>query len=201
MNLYVERGRDGKAGRKTGRSEERWHATRLRIVVWTAAALLLLLPLVAMQFTDAVNWTIGDFIFAGLLLLGAVFPFDVALRKQRNVYYIAAVGVALAAAFLLVWVNAAVGIIGSEDNPANLMYLGVLAVGIIGAFLVRFQPRGMAYALGTTALAQALVALIALFAGLGADEPPGRVGILLLNGFFLMLFAGSAWLFRKATRG
>ncbi len=190
-----------KAGRKTGRSEERWHAARLRIVVWTAAALLLLLPLVAMQFIDAVNWTIGDFIFAGLLLLGTVFPFDVALRKQRNVYYIAAVGVALAAAFLLVWVNAAVGIIGSEDNPANLMYLGVLAVGIIGAFLVRSQPRGMAYALGKTALAQALVALIALFAGLGANEPPGRLGILLLNGFFLILFAGSAWLFRKAAGG
>jgi hypothetical protein len=44
------------------------------------------------------------------------------------------------AAFILIWMNLAVGIIGSEDNPANLMYGGVLAVAIVGAFMVRFRP-------------------------------------------------------------
>ena len=67
--------------------------------------------------------------------------------------------------------NLAVGIIGTEDNPANLMYGGVLAVGIVGAIIARFQPHGMARALVATALAQALVAVIALIAGLGFAGP------------------------------
>jgi hypothetical protein len=50
--------------------------------------------------------------------------------------------------------NLAVGVIGTEDDPANLMYVGVLAVGIIGAIIARFRPHGMARTLFATALAQ-----------------------------------------------
>jgi hypothetical protein len=107
---------------------------------------------------------------------------------------------AVLAALTLVWVNLAVGLIGAEDNPANLMYVGVLAVGIISAIMARLQPRGMARALFATALAQALVAAIALIAGLGLPHS-GPAEILLLNGFFVALFAGSAWLFWFAARG
>jgi CHASE2 domain-containing sensor protein len=79
------------------------------------------------------------------------------------------------------------------------MYFGVLAVGIIGAIIARFQPHGMARALFATAIAQASVAAIALIAGLGLPwSPPAE--IILLNGFFIALFAGSAWLFRRAAR-
>ena len=81
--------------------------------------------------------------------------------------YRAAAGVALAAASILVWMNLAVGIIGTEDDPANSIYGGVLAVGIVGAIIARFQPQGTARALVATALAQALIAVIALIAGLG----------------------------------
>ena len=41
-----------------------------RIARWVAAALVLLLPLIAMQFTDGVNWDVADFLFAGALLVG-----------------------------------------------------------------------------------------------------------------------------------
>ena len=113
--------------------------------------------------------------------------------------YRSAVGVALAAAVILVWLSLGVGIIGADGDRANLMYFGVLAVGIIGAVIARFRPRGMARALVATALAQALVAVIALILGLGAPwSPPGE--IVALNGFFVALFAGSAWLFRYAAR-
>ena len=118
--------------------------------------------------------------------------------KTRNPYR-SAVGVALATAVILLWVNGAVGVIGSENNDANLMYLGVLAVGIIGAVIARFQPRGMALALFATALAQALVTLVALIAGLGYPAS-GPLEILGLNGFFIALWVGSAWLFRSAAR-
>ena len=123
-----------------------------------------------------------------------------ATQKTGNHAYLAAVGVALAAAFVLIWLNLAVGIIGTEDNPANLMYGGVLAVGIIGAVIVRFQPHGLARALFATALAQALVGVIALIAGLGSTGPTWPANILGLTGFFAALWLISAWLFRNAAR-
>ena len=173
--------------------------SRWRIAAWGIAALILLLPLIAMQFTDEVNWDETDFAFAGALILGTGVTYELAARMTRHSAYRAAVGIALAAAFILVWVNAAVGLIGSEDDHANLMYGGVLAVGIVGAIVARFQPDGMARALVATALAQAVVAAIALVAGLGAPGSGPRE-IVALNGFFAALWLISAWLFRKAAR-
>lgn len=111
-----------------------------------------------------------------------------------------AVGVALAAALVLVWLSLGVGIIGRDGDPANRMYFGVLAVGIIGALIARFRPRGMALALFATALAQTSVAVIALIAGLG-DPYSGPLELSALNGFFVALFGASAWLFRRAAHG
>lgn len=114
--------------------------------------------------------------------------------------YRAAIGVAIAAACILVWLSLGVGIIGKDGDRANAMYFGVLAVGIIGAVIARLRPHGMARALIAMALAQALVAAIAVIAGLGLPYS-GPAEILLLNAFFVALFAGSAWLFRRAARG
>jgi hypothetical protein len=58
----------------------------------------------------------------------------------------------------------------------------------------------MARALLATALAQALVAVIALIAGLGSTAPIWPWDVLILTGFFAALWVGSAWLFRKAAR-
>jgi hypothetical protein len=177
-----------------GRRGSRW-----RIAAWGIAALILLLPSIAMRFTDEVNWDETDFAFAGALILGTGVTFELAARMTRNGAYRAAVGVALAAAFILVWMNAAVGIIGSEDNDANLMYGGVLAVGLVGSLIARFRSDGMARALFATALAQALVAMVALVAGSGSPWS-GPLEIAALNGFFAALWLISAGLFRKAAR-
>jgi hypothetical protein len=133
------------------------------------------------------------------MLATACGTYELATRVTRNKAYRAAVGVALAAAFILVWMNLAVGIIGNEDNPANLMYGGVLAVGIIGAVIARFQPYGMARAFVATGVAQALVAVGALIARLGLPWS-GPAEVLMLNGFFVALWLTSAGLFRKAAR-
>ena len=159
-----------------------------------ATAFILLLPLLAEW-----PWTLFDFVFAGALIFGTGLTYVLAARKAGNIAYRAAVGVALAAALILVWVTGAVGIIGTEDDKANLMYVGVLAIGIIGAVIARFRPHGMARALIATALAQALVAVIVLILGLGLPWSP-PVEILALNGFFVALFVGSALLFRYAAR-
>lgn len=168
----------------------------LRVALGTA--LILLVPAVAMQFSDGMAWGPMDFVLAGALLFGSGLAYQVITGKTGSLAYRAAVGIALAAAFILIWANLAVGLIGSEGNPANLMYIGVLAVGITGVVLARLEPRGMARALFGTALAQALVAVVALAAGLGASGQE-LAKILILNGIFVALFAGSALLFRRAA--
>lgn len=114
--------------------------------------------------------------------------------------YRSAIGVSLTAALLLVWLSLGVGIIGKDGDPANRMYFGVLAIGILGAVVARFRPGGMARALFATTIAQALVAAIALIAGMGLPWS-GPMEILLLNGFFIVMFGGSGWLFLRAARG
>lgn len=160
--------------------------------IMLAASFLLLLPLFAMQVSDEVVWGPADFAVAWVLLAGAGLTFRLATRRAGNVAYRAAVGVAVAAALLLVWLNLAVGVIGDEGNPANLMYIGVLAVGIIGTTIARLRPDGMARAMFATAIAQMMVGVVALIAGLGPT--------LMLDGSFAALWVGSALLFRRATR-
>ncbi|HYD57985.1 MAG TPA: hypothetical protein VEB41_13870 [Burkholderiales bacterium] len=114
--------------------------------------------------------------------------------------YRAAMGLAIAASCMLVWLSLGVGIIGRDGDPANIMYFGVLAIGIAGAAIARLRPLGMARALVAMALAQALVAAIALIARLGLPWS-GPLELILLNGFFIALFATSGWLFRRAHEG
>jgi hypothetical protein len=160
--------------------------------MWGIAGALLLLPLVAMQFTDEVAWGPFDFIVFGGMLFCACGTYELAARMSGNRAYRAGAGLALAAGFFLVWVNLAVGIIGDEGNPANLLYGGVLVVGIAGAIVARFQPEGMARALVATAVAQALVVPVALV--------HRSVEGVVLTGVFVLLWLTSAWLFRKAAR-
>ena len=116
---------------------------------------------------------------------------------RSNTAYRLAVGLALTAAFLIVWLNAAAGLIGIEDDdPANLLYVGVLAVGFIGAVIAHLQPRGMARALFATALAQALVGAIAL----KLPNTASSLQIVILHVVLVALFAGAALLFRYAAR-
>jgi hypothetical protein len=182
-----------------------------RLTAWgLVAAFILLIPLVAMQFTEEVNWGLFDFVFMGALLFGTALTYELVARKGGTIAYRAAVGVACAAGLLLVWMNAAVGIIG--DGPVNLLYFGVLAVGFIGAFIARFQPRGMSRALFATALAQMLVPLIALgmwnagwqdlLMDPSSPHPPFHPGVpqvLVLNAFFAALWIASGLLFRHAA--
>jgi hypothetical protein len=175
------------------------NAYRAAAGVGLVTAIILLLFSVLMQITDEMNWSVFDFAVAGGLIFGTGLTYQLVTRKAGTMAYRLAVGIALAAAFILVWMNLAVGLIGSEDNPANLMYGGVLAIGFLGAILAELRPQGMARTLFAMALAQALIAVIALIFELGSPwNTPGQ--ILALNGFFVTLFVGSALLFRSAAR-
>ena len=172
----------------------------LRWVLITAAVLAV--PALAMAFnlaipdpgsgTDGVNWGPMDFALMGVLILGAGLLFEYASsRLAGNIAHRAAVGIAVAAGLLLIWVNLAVGMIGDEGNPANLMYIFVLFVALVGAAIARFEPREASIAMFATAGAHTLVVVIALFAGL---EPELRA-----DAFFIAAWVASALLFRQAN--
>lgn len=170
-----------------------------RIAGWSMLVALPAVPAVAMRFTAEVRWTASDFLAAGVLLgllgLGAEF----AVRRPGGMFARLGMAVAALTAFLLIWVNLAVGVIGSERNHANLMFAGVLAAAVGGGCLARFQPSGMAGAMGATAVAQALVGCVALVLGLGAEGamwPRDVIGATLL---FAGLWLFSAMLFRRAA--
>lgn len=146
------------------------------------------------------NWDIFDFAVFGAMLLGVGVVYALAKRRASNTTYRFAIGVALAAAFLLVWVNGAVGIIGNENNDANMMFFGVLLVGVVGAIIARLRPKGMARAMYATAFAQVMVAVIALTTNLGTAGASWPWDVLVLTGFFTALWIVSARLFRKAAR-
>lgn len=160
------------------------HGIPWRIIGWSIPALLLLLPLVAMQFNDEVSWTASDFVFAAVLFGSVGLAFEFIVRKSSSLAYRFGAALAVVAAFLTIWVNGAVGMIGSEGNPYNLLFGAVLLVALIGAILARFEPGGIARAMVAAAIAQALIGAF----GLSADV---RGGVL------SMAFAG-LWLLAAA---
>lgn len=169
-------------------------STRWRIARWSAAAILLLVPFVAMQFTNEVNWTGLDFAVFGAMLLVAGLAYEFVASASGSLAYRLGAGTAVATAFLLVWVNLAVGFLGDEGNPANLVFVGVLALAALGAAWARLRPSGMALAMAATAAAQVLVGAAALAGGWGT---PYEIG--LGTTLFAALWLVSAGLFWKAS--
>ncbi len=164
-------------------------ASPWRIAGWGLATLLLLLPLVAMRYTDEVNWTASDFVFAGVLVGGFGLTFEFIVRRSGSLVYRLGAAAAVFAAFLTVWVNAAVGMIG--DGPYNLLFGGVLLIALIGAIIARFEPAGMARAMVAAAVAQGVLSAI----GMSMDL---RGGVLSMT--FVVPWLLAAGLFRKAAR-
>ncbi len=83
------------------------------IFILSIIVILLLIPLIAMQFTEEVNWTLIDFVVAGILLLGTGIVFDLVIRKIKNIKYRVAISIAVLIMLFLIWAELAVGIFGT----------------------------------------------------------------------------------------
>lgn len=174
--------------------------TILRVTGWGGAITLLLLPLIAMQFTDEVDWTPGDFLAAALLLGATGVAMEAFFQKSSNWIYRIAGGIAAGSGLLLVWSVLAVGIIGAESDPVNLLFASVLAVLVGGPVIVRLEADGMARTLIAAAIVQAIIMVIALAVGYGAETGYEPIEVLGANGVFILAFLLSAGLFRLAAR-
>ena len=154
-----------------------------RIIGWGGAVGLILTPLVAMQFTREVNWTGGDFILAAVIFSIVGGLIELAVRRSSNWYFRFGAIFAVLAGFIVVWSNLAVGMIGNEDNPVNLLFLGVLFVAIIGSILARFRSALLSYTMLAAGAAQAS---IAVFAGILGTDMRGGIFTLILAGFWII---------------
>jgi len=75
-----------------------------------ATAAILMVPLVAMQFTPEVVWTAGDFLAAGLLLAATGLALTAALRSFRTARSRLLAAALVGLGFLYCWAEMAVGI-------------------------------------------------------------------------------------------
>lgn len=119
------------------------------------------------------------------------------LNISEKKLYRMAVALACFTGFFLIWANLAVGLIGSEDNPANLLYVGVIVIGVGGAFLSGLRAKGMVRTMLALAVAQFLVPIIALLIW----KPEINIGVaqvIGVNAMFIVLWLVSGLLFERA---
>lgn len=172
----------------------------LRLIGWTLVAALLITPAIAMRFTDEVQWTASDFVFAAVILIGAGGIAELAVRASGDWSYRLGAGLAVLAAVLLIWINGAVGIIGSEENPANLLYLAVVAAAFIGGVASRFRPEGLSLAMVCAAVLQLLIGACAVLRGWGEGSENWPRPVIVLSVLFALIWLAAAGLFRRAAR-
>ncbi len=86
--------------------------SRISIVLLIIAAILLI-PFIAMQFSEAVNWSTFDFIIMGILLLGTGLLIELTLRKISDPKNRLIVCGIVLGVFFLIWAELAIGVFGT----------------------------------------------------------------------------------------
>lgn len=163
---------------------------RLRLLMWSGLFVLWLLPFIAARLSVEVQWTAFDHLAWGVMLTVPGAIVDLVSRLTTNWAYRGGVILALGTAFVITWANLAVGIVGDEGNPLNLVFFGVIAVAVMGAPLVRFRAASLERVFYVTAATQALSGLVALRA-----EP----FVLVFCGVMTALWLAAAALFGQAA--
>jgi uncharacterized membrane protein YjjB (DUF3815 family) len=114
--------------------------------------------------------------------------------------YKIALGIGVGATLFLVLGIGALGVIGAEGDRADMMFLGVLAIGLCGTVLSRLRAEGMAQTMAAMAAATMIVGIIAITLGKHEAAESSVAEILGLTGMFASLFAASAWRFGVAAQ-
>ena len=87
--------------------------SKRQIIILSSIGLLLLIPLIAMQFTDEVDWSFFDFIMMGILLSVTGLLCDLAIKTFNQTIIKILICSSIIIIFLLVWAELAVGIFGT----------------------------------------------------------------------------------------
>ena len=165
-----------------------------RLARWTGAVALLLTPLVMMQISDEWHWTIGSFLFAGIMIGGVGLLYELAEKASGSRAYRAGVAAALVTSFLTIWTT-----IVRDDGNGIGFFLLIMAAAV-GGFSAWFRPAGMARTMLGVAIMQALLSIAIATAPVTASVPDASFRTLLFGGFFAALWLLSATFFRAAAK-
>lgn len=160
-----------------------------RPLVWGGAMALYAVPVMAKLAVPGMLWDETDFIFAAVLIFGSALLVEIGLRLSSDIAYRMAVAVAVGATFFTIWANGAVGIIGNEDNPLNLMYLAALAAMGLAVLASRFRAGALSKIVFAMAIAQFAIAAVAQYHG-------HFTWVVAM--FFSAIWGTSGWLFAKS---
>lgn len=159
---------------------------------------LISIPLVAMQFTSEVVWDILDFGIAWTLIFVAGFTFQLISNKTENSAYKIATGLAAFTSLSILWVNGAVGIIGNEGNPLNMLFGVVLLMVIFGSYIAKLEAKAMSRVMLSTAITQVLITLSATMIHVGQNPGYSTSGIFRATMLFTVFWLLSALFYRRA---
>ena len=113
------------------------------------------------------QWTASDLVFAGFILTGSGVIAELVVKTSGDWAYRIGAGLALLATVLLLWINAAGGLIGSGEPLPNLLYLAVIAVGFLGAVGSRFRAGGLSQSMVCAAAFRIAIGILAVEQGWG----------------------------------
>lgn len=140
------------------------------------------------------SWDALDFLVAAGLIGATGLALVPLFRNGHAPAYRLAATTAVVGCLALVWVNLAVGLVGSAANDFNVLYAFVPLLGLVGTLISRASARG----LGLTAAGMAILMVVLLAASIvtqpDAFAAPGT-GLHIL---FIAVFAFSAWQFLRA---
>jgi hypothetical protein len=169
-------------------------ANLYRIIGWGGAAALLLVPLITRA-----PWTAFDYVVAGGLMAAIGIVIEFAVRTSGSLFYRAGAALAALSVVMLFLVNGAVGFLGDEGNPANLVFVVVMAIAVLGCVIAQFRSAGMAWVMFATAAAQVIVGVVALAAGWASPGNAGLYEVTMGTAMFTTMWVVAGALFRRAA--
>lgn len=163
------------------------------------ASSIIMIPLAASLISTEMDWSLFDFVLIWTLLFcaGALYKWITLTVIDHG--YRAAVGLSILTGVFIIWSNLGVGIVGSEDEPFNLLYFALLGLGMIAAFWVRFKARGMAYVMLSLALGLGFIMLLAFGLGLHRIPQSSTIQLIAVHFFLMVPMLLSAILFHHAA--
>lgn len=163
-----------------------------------AGLALITIPLVGMQFSAEVVWSIFDFGIAWTMIFGAGFTFQLISSKAENSAYKIATGLAAFTSLAVLWVNGAVGIIGNEGNQINLLFGVVLLVAVLGSYIAKLEAKAMSRVMFSTAITHVLISITGYSIHSGQNPGYPISGIINITLIFTVFWLLSALFYRRA---
>ncbi|MBO6535095.1 MAG: hypothetical protein JJ966_02655 [Balneolaceae bacterium] len=163
------------------------------------ASLIVLIPLIAMQFTSEVVWTLSDFIIGWAILFSIGFAYQAIARKSQQVTFKIATGIATFTTLFIIWANLAVGIIGNEENPLNLLYFGVVLLAIFGSYIASLKAKAMFRVMMSVAALHAFVSVIGLSIFTEQNPEYTIMNVIVINCVLTLLWIVSGLLYNKSA--